>query len=405
MPAIKTTAKGNLMTTWRFDQGRLDYFQFDEIKAIARALATLDGIAKPRAPQPDLIRSTLNGVSRLPFAPNDYYVWRNYKRVFGCQLLATEVGGKIYATELCKVLANSPDDVDVDDYLAHVTRNFYYPSPIFEGYTTAGQQIFPIIAIVKLLISENLTKSKYSISLDEIAEYLIGNNVTGLEPISDFAKLKKTNHSLSGDEPRQLREMIRFVSQFSFLKWNGPNLFLEVSDKAELFEIEKSLAPGIYDRQPDAGNEILQMGSNFIGDSLGSLTIRQVESIEQEFTEGKKVRVTHLRTERSGQLKQFYFSNVTRPAVCHMCAADTAKRYPWAQHVIELHHLLPLSSPIRVESGTTSLKDLVGLCPTCHRATHKYYGGWLKDNGLKDFRNYVEAKAVYSEAKNKIVLA
>lgn len=392
------------MTTWRFDQGRLDYFQFDEIKSIAKALAALDGIDKPRKDDPDLIRSTLEHFSSLPFAPASYYVWRNYKRVFGCQLLAAEIGNKIYATELCKVLATSPDEVDVDDYLAHVARNFYYPSPIFEGYLPSGQQVFPLIAIIKWLISENLTKAKYSVSLEDVAAYLIGNNVTGLEPVSDYASLKRTKYALSGDQVRQLRELIRFVSQFSFLKWSASNLFLEVSDKAELLEIENSLLPVINTRQPDAGSEILQMGSHFKADSLGSLTIRQVEAIEQEFTEGKKIRVTHLRTERSGQLKQIYFSHIHHPEVCHMCDTDTSKRYPWTPHVIELHHLLPLASPVRVESGTTSLKDLVGLCPSCHRATHKFYGIWLKNNGLKDFRSYVEAKAVYSEAKGRIVL-
>lgn len=392
------------MTVWRFDQGRLDYFQFDEIKKIAKALASLDGISKPRTPDPDLIRASLGKFSNLPFAPDDYFVWRNYKRVFGCQLLATELNGKIHATELCKILAQSPDEVDVDDYLAHVARNFYYPSPIFEGYSTVGPQVFPIIAIIKWLISENLTRAKYNVSLDDIAAYLIGNNVTGLEPVSDYAKLKRTNYVLNGEQPRQLREMIRFISQFSFLKWNNPDLYLEVSDKAELYEIENNLTPVINARQLEAGLEILQMGNHFKADLLGTLTIRQVEAIEQEFTEGKKVRVTHLRTERSGQLKQIYFSRMNQPEVCDMCDTDTSHKYPWSPHVIELHHLLPLSSPIRVESGTTSLKDLVGLCPTCHRATHKYYSGWLKQNGLKDFRNYIEAKAVYSDAKSRIVL-
>lgn len=392
------------MTIWRFDQGRLDYFQFDEIKKFSKALVSLDGISKPRSTDPDLIRASLEKESNLPFAPDGYYVWRNYKRVFGCQLLATEIDGRIAVTDLCKTLASSPENVDVDDYLAHVARNFYYPSPIFEGYTTSGLQIFPIIAIIKLLISENLTRAKYNVSLEDIAEYLIGNNVTGLEPVSDYANLKRTQYVLSGDQPRQLREMIRFVSQFSFLKWNRPDLYLEVADKAELYDIESSLKPVINIRQPDAGKELLQMGSCFRSDLLGTLTIRQVEAIEQEFTEGNKVRVTHLRTERSRQLKQIYFSHASRPEVCDMCNTDTRQKYPWTPHVIELHHLLPLSSPVRVEGGSTSLKDLVGICPSCHRATHKFYSGWLKQNGLKDFRNYAESKNVYSEAKSRIVL-
>jgi hypothetical protein len=41
------------------------------------------------------------------------------------------------------------------------------------------------------------------------------------------------------DDPRQLRELVRFISQFSFLKWESPRLFIEVRDKGELLEIEK----------------------------------------------------------------------------------------------------------------------------------------------------------------------
>jgi hypothetical protein len=393
-----------MTVVWRFDQGRLDYFQFDEIKKIAKALDKLDGISKPRSPDLDLIRLGLRKYSNLPFAPDDYFVWRNYKRVFGCQLLATDINNTIYATDLCKVLAHSPDDVDVDDYLAHVSANFYYPSPIFENYSTSGIQVFPMVAIIKWLIFINLTRGEKSVSLDDIAAYLIGNNVTGLEPISNYANLKRTSYVLSGDQPRQLREMLRFISQFSFLKWKNPNLYIDVSDNAALYEIEKSLVPTVNLRQSDAGSEMLQMGSGFKVGLLGALTIRQVELIEQEFAEGKKVRVTHLRTERSSQLKKFYFSNHAHAEICDMCEMDTRKKYPWTDHVIELHHLLPLASPVRLEKNTTSLKDLVGLCPTCHRATHKHYSRWLNENKVNDFRDYAEAKDVYLDVKKSIIL-
>jgi len=392
------------MTVWRFDQGRLDYFQFDEIKCIAKALTTLDGIVKPSSPNEDLIRITLREFSSLPFLPNDYYVWRNYKRVFGCLLLASDINNRIYASEICKKLADDAADINVEDYLAHIARNFYYPSPIFEGYNTEDQQVFPIIAIIKFLIAQAVTKSIYKVSVEDIGKYLIGNNVTGLEPLAVYQALGKTDHVLVGDQIRQLRELLRFISQFSFLKWSSPELYLEVSSSSELYEIEKALQPIVNVRNRDAGAEILQMGGGFIPDILNTITLMQVESIEEEFTEGKKTRVTHLRTERSGKLKELYFQRVSAPQICTMCNLDTSVRYPWSAHTIELHHLLPLSSPLRVESGTTSLKDMVGLCPTCHRATHKYYSGWLRDNKLKDFRSYEEAKAIYFDAKNRVVL-
>jgi predicted HNH restriction endonuclease len=158
-------------------------------------------------------------------------------------------------------------------------------------------------------------------------------------------------------------------------------------------------------RQPNAGAEVLNLGSDFQGTALGDLTISQINVIDTEFTEGKKIRVTHLRSERSAKLKDFYFSNTLNPHICDMCSMDTEKRYPWADRIIELHHLLPLGSPVRVDAGKTSINDIAGICPSCHRATHKFYSKWLKTNGLKDFQNYEEARYVYKTAKQEIVLA
>lgn len=390
---------------WRFDQGRLDYFQFDEIKKIAAALSTLDGTNKPVGSTPDIIRRVLDTYSDLPFAPEHYYVWRNYGRVFGCLLLASNVGEKIVATELCKTIANNPDTIDCDDYLTHFAKNFYYPSPIFQGYSTSTQRKFPAVAIIKFLISEFLTKGKDHISIDEIIEFLISNNVSGLEDINHYGNLaRRDGFNYPADARRQLRELIRFVSQFSFLKWINPTLYLEVRSKEILLEIEKSLTPRITHQNPDPSLEILNMSSGFKSEGIGAITLHQLESLDEEFTEGKKIRVAHLRAERSNKLKGLYFSKVQNPQICRMCDTDTAIRYPWAEHVIELHHLLPLCSPIRVESTTTSLRDLVGLCPSCHRATHRYYSKWLKEKSVKDFESYEQALLVYNKAKSQIVL-
>lgn len=388
------------MILWRFDQGRLDYFQFDEIKRIACTLTEVNGIPKPTV-ENDILRQVLSNYSPRPFAPANYTVWRNYKRVFGCLLLATEVAGRIVCTDLCKTLANNPAEIDIDDYMGHFATHFYYPSPVFDGYNCTEPQIFPVIAIIKFLLSEYLVKGKSSITVDEIGSLLIANNLTGLEPLNFYSTLKPNN--FQGDL-RQTRELIRFVSQFSFLKWNNPNLYLEVTNKEEVFQIEKLLTPRVKPRQPDVGAEVLNLGSDFQGTALSDLTISQINIIDTEFTEGNKTRVTHLRTERSAKLKDFYFSNTSNPHICNMCSMDTEKRYPWADRIIELHHLLPLCSPVRVDSVKTSIKDIVGVCPSCHRATHKFYGKWLKNSGLKDFQNYDEARYVYNKAKQEIVL-
>ena len=116
------------MHNWRFDQGRLQYFQFDEIKKIAQALNALDGAKKPAADEKDVVREVLSQFSALPFLPNDYTVWRNYGRVFEIMLLATSTNDRIIATDLCKAIAKNPDDLDSDEYLAYFAKNFFYSS-------------------------------------------------------------------------------------------------------------------------------------------------------------------------------------------------------------------------------------------------------------------------------------
>lgn len=390
------------MANWRFDQGRLDYFQFDEIKKISKALAALDGIDKPANSDPDIIREMLSRYSDLPFLPDSYYVWRNYGRVFGVLLLAAEIQGKVFATDLCKQLSRN-NEIDCDDYLAHFARNFYYNSPVFKGYNPFGHQIFPVVAIIKLLISRFLTQGVGSLSVADVHGFLIANNVDGTEDLGFYQSL--VHHPVpNGGHARQVRELMIFISQFSFLTWQNPSLYLNVQSRDELLAIEQALAPIVNVMQNDPGAEVMQMGSGFLGQVMGPITLNQLELIDQEFTEGQRVRVTHLRTERNSKLKALYFAHVNHPQVCRMCAMDTAERYPWAEHVIELHHLLPLASPIRVESSRTSLRDLVGICPSCHRATHKYYSLWFRENHVHDFRSYEEAHHVYQDAKSRIIL-
>jgi hypothetical protein len=80
-------------------------------------------------------------------------------------------------------------------------------------------------------------------------------------------------------------------------------------------------------------------------------------------------------------------------------------RYPWTGNLLEVHHILPLSSPVRFEAGKTSIKDLVALCPNCHRATHDFYRKWLQSKAEDDFSDYDEARGAYKLAKHEVVLS
>lgn len=386
--------------TWRFDQGRLQYLQVDEIRNIAQALVTLDGTRRPTKGEADTVRKVLESKSTKPFLPNhpDYPVWRNYGRVFETLLLATVKNEHILISNICRQMAQDPS-LDSDDYLSYFIKHFYYPSPVFDGYDPLAPQIFPGIALIKFLISEFRKNNKPYITINEIGDYLIGNSVTGLEGVSYYRGLNNTGASVELDL-RQVREFVIFISQLSFLKWADPRLYLDVTNIEELNQIELSLQPEVLPRNKNRADEILAIGSGPISEEFGKITMLATSHLEEEFSEGKKVRVTHLRSERSSRLRDIYLQKAPYPAVCQMCEVDTSNKYPWASHIIELHHLLPLSSPVRVEGDGTAISDLVGLCPSCHRAIHRYYSIWLKKNLTGDFKNKDEAVSVYEEAKS-----
>jgi hypothetical protein len=390
------------MHKWRFDQGRLAYFQIDEIKKIASALYELDGSKKPTSNEKDIVREVLAKHSDLPFAvPTSHTVWRNYGRVFELMLLATTADNRILVTDLCKKLALDPTSFDSDDYLAYFCKNFYYSSPIFENYSSSDVRLYPCLAIIKFLISEFLVKEKDYVSIHEICSYLVSNNVTGHEDVYFYSNLAPAHYA---EVPRQLRELVRFISQFSFLKWRNPNLYIEAREKNELLSIEKMLSPRICIATANRTQAMLEMGrcEDTTVATFSDITLTARNHDDDEFTEGAKIRVTHVRAERSGKLRNFYFQKIPNAHVCRMCDLDTTYKYPWTTHVIELHHLLPLSSPIRVENNVTSIKDMVGLCPSCHRATHKFYSKWFTENNMKDFSSYKQAMDVYTTAKSQI---
>jgi predicted HNH restriction endonuclease len=120
-----------------------------------------------------------------------------------------------------------------------------------------------------------------------------------------------------------------------------------------------------------------------------------------EFIEGKRKRVEHFRVDRSPLLRKYYREKNNRP-VCHMCHMDVSAKYPWTDYLLDIHHLLPLSSSLAITTKGTSLQDIVGLCPTCHRSIHIYYTKWLRRKGQDDFLSRTEAMDVYVSATKEI---
>lgn len=392
---------------WRWDQGRLDYFRFDSTRSIARVLVTLDGTRLNEEVQ-DPLRAPL-AATRLPLRPAHYRVWRNYARVFGAAWLATGVGNRLRVTDLCQALAVTGDQqLTVDDYFAFLVPRFYFPSPVFAGYSHVGPVSYPFCAILRYLMTHVRRDGFGAVTLGEVFSEIIGSGCIGSESLDFYRALRPTARRPAGDEERQIREFLIFFSQFSFLQWTRPDtLFLDVDalDQEALRKLEELATPIPRRRLKDRASELLATASWKQGQSLPApVPVREVPE-DIVFTEGSRIRTNHLRIERSPKLRALLFASLRHRPVCHMCGRDMQVHYPWVAYanMLETHHLLPLGSALKVGIQGTSVSDLVALCRSCHGSVHVYYRQWLRDNALRDFRSKQEAISVYEDCKRKYV--
>lgn len=398
------------MTEWRWDQGRILYFQYDVLKEIARTLVNYDGKDVNDDAVAGKLKDALKRATGLPFLPENYKVNRNYSRVFQCALLATTKGrGSLVVSDICRELATDNSIfATADDYLFEVARRFCFPFPAFQGYDPSAEAVYPFIAILKLLTARKLTGREVSLTLPEIAHYIIGNNCTGLEDIDHYKNLNSAPLDIDSDTIRQLREMVVFIGQLSYLKIFERKLFLDIADEEDAAALLNCINPTtIGSRLPDRVDEFISMTTMHKGIVIPTAVAKKNKIVsiadipDREFAEGNKKRMHHLRIERSPMLRRLYIQLHPEP-ICNACKSNIKARYPWTDYMLDIHHLLPLSSVVRTLESGTSLSDMVGLCPSCHRAIHSYYSKWLYANSQDDFKNKKEAMEVYLEAINEI---
>ena len=199
--------------------------------------------------------------------------------------------------------------------------------------------------------------------------------------------------------------MLIFISQLSYLSWIRGQLFIdpEFINSLSNNELQEVITPKISSRDKNPDMEIQRM-FGVINESSYLLKLTGSSSIDDiTFVEGKKIRVSHIRTERNRNVVDYYFRNIGNPSLCDVCNVEVKDRYPWVKNLIEVHHILPLASPIQVEQDGTSIKDLVGLCPNCHRATHAYYRSYLREYNINDFESNDHAKEVYGMVKSTYI--
>lgn len=380
---------------WRWDQGRLSYFLYENVVRMARVLAQCDGL--PLNARDDLLREPLEQGVGLPFAPSHYKVWRNYARVFACSMLAARIGNRLVATDLCHKLADPSDTYSPDEYLNFVFSRFALPFPAFSDYNPNIFASFPFVAILKYVFT-HLDKGA---TVEDVFSYVIGNGCTGLEDLSQYVALPTTARRPLGDEERQVREMLVFMGQTSYLKWINGRLFPDTTDIRSVLKVVVPFRHG--ERKTSAAEEFMSMTS--IG-SDGTLRRLDVDLVDRNvpiagFEEGRRVFRTHGRIERSPLVRRAYF-RAHPDLVCDACRINVHSVYPWTENLLELHHVLPLSASINVNGTTTVLDDLVPLCPSCHKGVHAFYRVKFDEWGVQDFGSKKMAHDIYEMAKDQI---
>ncbi len=94
--------------------------------------------------------------------------------------------------------------------------------------------------------------------------------------------------------------------------------------------------------------------------------IPEQENYEQAW-EGEEKRSVILRRERNPRNRLLCLR--LHGEICKVCGLDSKEFYGELGSIIEVHHLVPLSS-ISEARPYDPATDLIPLCPNCHRAVH-----------------------------------
>lgn len=389
---------------WNWDQGRLDYFQFGVLKKIAKFSMEHDLKSADR--------QSLSKAVGLPFFPNStqYLPWRNYSRVFKLGLLVRLDGKYAIPTKLAKILS-CDGIITTDEYFHFLSAATSDPSPALQAWDYKASFRYPLLFTLKFL----LARASLGINTTKISEVFASyetSNFVGDETDESFIKLIGEKRDCA-KVPRQAAESIKVIGQISYLSLEKNKITVSLSqeDASNMFaQLEPIQGEHCKNRDAEI-DRITQLFEEFNADLNLDYSTTITSDTEQAgflgnttYSEGQKVRKTHLTIERNRKIRQAFFES--KPTTtCNFCGVDTAKAYPWSERILDIHHLLPLCSGARTSKNGTILDDLVAICPTCHRGVHRYYDTWLKTQNQRDFVDDNEAKVAYQEAKRNFKAA
>jgi hypothetical protein len=389
---------------WRWDQGHNAYTQFPNVRRIAEFVASNQFVGVSSA---ELLIAT--GLEFKHPAKPDYNPWRQYARALKVMLLVSEEDGLAIPTAVAKVLKNA-GAVTSDEYLHFLAEVTTDPSPAFRGYDHRTAPRYPLLFALKYLLAKTASGGTARASRTEIRGAYKSSSLTGAEHdeqgMLDFIALSRNvdanvnvGKTLVGDEKRQINESLSTLSQISYLHKSGETITVSLSnDDCRIVFVEMNAIQPPFLEDPNL--ELQRRARLFSGGSTHDFfdfpTTIVTDVVESGFVEGTKFEKTHVVIERNRKLREQFFKANPSPT-CSLCRLQTRTTYGWADRVLDMHHLLPLAAGTRTDGRTTALEDLVAVCPSCHRAIHRYYGIWLRKYKRKDFNTVEEARAVYDE--------
>ena len=380
---------------WHWDQGRLDYFQFDELRKIARFAVAND----LRLTDRDALVSAVD----LPFLPADphYKPWRNYGRTFQlAMIVTTDPSGGARITEVGKLLADD-GKITTDDYFHFFAQAMTDPSPALSSWDSTAALRYPLLFVLRFLLAR-ATQGEFTTAIGEVISAYESSGFRGDEDPAEFLGVIGATYSPASVN-RQASESIKVLAQISYMTATKSNVTVSLvrEDAEELFH---DLSPVGGVPKTDAADEIVRIAALFpsaMAEFEWDYSASSVSDVEAAgFSEGGRVQRTHLTIERNKKIRSVFF-DANPGGDCDFCGLETWRAYPWVPRILDLHHLLPLSSGARTSTDGTLLQDMVATCPTCHRAVHRYYDKWLMENNRRDFTDAQEARQIYGEAKSE----
>jgi hypothetical protein len=391
---------------WRWDQGHNSYTHFPNVRRIAAYVSKKQFVGSTSA---QLLAAT--GLSFKHPAKSGYNPWRQYARALKVMLLVSEEAGKAKHTAVAKILA-TPGAVTSDEYLHFLAEVTTDPSPVFRNWDSQAPVRYPLLFALKYLLAKVASGGAARASMTEIRGAYVNSALSGAERddaghMSFIALCRKVDQNIdagkqiTGDARRQINESLATLAQISYLHRRGGTLTITLSQEdASIVFTELNAVTPPFKQSP--GEELQRRAQLFSGGSTHDFfdfpTTVLADVVESGFTEGTKFEKTHIVIERNKKLREEFFKSNPSPR-CELCRLETHQTYDWTERVLDVHHLLPLAAGTRTDGRTTSLEDLVAICPSCHRAVHRFYGLWLKKAKLKDFDTVEQARSVYEEIR------